>query len=207
MNDEEVRAQISDKVKEMGLFSLAERVLIESTIKVYNEIELKNKDNWRCAPRSSSRIATALYLACDKHACIAIPKVKRACGNSIRTKYITKARKLLALSPATPREKLDSLCKICGVTNKEFVEKAHYFISLLDGHKSYSPSAMAASAFYAAHYQLSGDNPNSKHLTQKGISELTGCTEITIAKIVKDLYQRQDKYYEFWEDKSLFNGC
>ena len=194
MANEKTQAQIRDKVKEMTLSQPAEEALIESTIRLYDE--LKSKEVFHMGTPTDYPIATALYLACDSHACIAIPKVKRVCRNSLRGKHITQARKALQLYPTSAHEKLDHLYKSSGIADKKLLEKAHYFISLLDGHKSYMPTNLAASAFYEAGRQL---NP-FKHTTQREISDLTGCQISSMMNISEDLHR---KYVALDELKEL----
>ena len=185
MDKKEAEVQISNSVKEMGLSFLAEEALIESTIKLYDETERKD-EVYRHIP-TSYKIATALFLACDSHACIAIPKVQRVCKTQLHGKYITRARRVLEIAPATAHEKLDSLYKSLGSSNTELLEKAHHFISLIEGDKSYRPTLLAATAFYEADRQLNIYG----NISQNEISKLTGCTTISISAIGKDLHIKQ----------------
>ena len=186
MANEEVEVQISNRVHEMGLSSLAEKALVGSTIKLYGEIGTK------CIfPESNEsttrQIATALFLACDGHACISIPKVQRACGKHLQMKNIWEARKAIGQTPATAHEKLDSLCLLYHISNKAFLERAHHFITLFKGY--YRPTTMAVTAFLVA---LQQNQPNVplplKELLK--LTKATGCRVVTIRNAYMYLHKK-----------------
>ena len=199
MDKKEVETQISGMVEEMNISPLAGKALINSTIKLYDELESKGI-LYRGIP-SPDIISTALFLACDGHACIVVPKVQRVCKSHLHKKYIQRAREALGSFPATAHEKLDSLYKSIGCSNTKLLEKAHHFISLIEGDKSYRPTILAAMAFYEADRQLNFyDN-----ITQNKIAELTGCTTTSISAISKDLHIKQFALGDF-EDSGANDG-
>lgn len=177
---EKTQTQIRDQVTKMHLAAPAENALIESASKLYEEL-LENKVSLGLA--RSIRVATAIFLACDGNACIALPKVKHVCGSNVSMKHISKARKILQLPHGTAHEKLNSLCRVCNIYNGDFITKAHHFVSLLEEEGSLMPTTMAAAAFGSAGVALDYKD----RLTQNEISKITGCTEMSIRKVSNTL--------------------
>jgi hypothetical protein len=87
---EELLAQIDA----MSLAPSASSALLEATLDVFHR--MKQEEVMQAVPLSH-RIATAAFLACDSKACIAISKLKRAFGDNISGKNITKARRALQI--------------------------------------------------------------------------------------------------------------
>jgi transcription initiation factor TFIIIB Brf1 subunit/transcription initiation factor TFIIB len=171
---EELRAQIDA----MSLAPSASSALYYATLEIFHR--MKQKGVIQATP-FSHRIATAAFLACDSKACIAISKLKRAFGKNITGKNITKARKVLQIPHGTAHEKLDSLCNVCEVMDPTLIARAHHYVELLS-ETSAMPSSIAATSLYVAVYESS-----TSTLTLNEISHLTGCTEITLRKLINIL--------------------
>lgn len=174
---EELRAQINA----MSLAPSASSALLEATLDIFYRMKQENAIQ---ATPIAHRIATAAFLACDSKACIALSKLKSAFGNNLTGKNITKARRVLQIPHGTAHEKLDSLCKICEVSDPVLIASAHLYVELLS-ETSAMPSSIAATSFYVA----VKDSPTSS-LTHNEISLLTGCTEVTQGKLTKILLQK-----------------
>lgn len=196
---ENAQVQIRDLVTKMHLAAPAENALIKNTSKLYEEL-IANKVSLGLA--RSTHAATALFLACDGHACVALPKVKYVCGSSVSMKHISKAREILQLPHGTAHEKLNTLCSVCNISNRDFIKKAHHFVSLLDEEGSFMPTTMAAAAFWSAGVALD----YKERLSQNKISKLTGCTELTIRKASDILSQRVTARREVKEGNEIDNG-
>jgi hypothetical protein len=172
----ELRAQIDA----MSLAPSASSALLEATLEIFHR--MKQEEVMQAVPLAH-RTATAAFLACDSKACIAISKLKRAFGDNITGKNITKARTALQIPHGTAHEKLDSLCNVCEVLDPVLIARAHKYVELLNV-TSAMPSSIAATSLYVAVYE----SPMS--LTRNEISLLTGCTEITQRKLTKTLLRK-----------------
>ena len=167
----ELRAQIDA----MSLAPSASSALLKVTLEILHR--MKQEKVMQAVPLAH-RTAAAAFLACDSQACIAIPKLKRAFGKNIIGKNISKARRALQISHGTAHEKLDSLCKVCKISNTVTILRAHHYVELLreDGAM---PSNIAAASLYIAEYRRS-----KGALTAREMRDLTGCTDITLRKLV-----------------------
>ena len=170
--------EIAKQINKMNLALATHIALVKATSNIFNQ--MKQEDVIQSAS-ISHRIATAAFLACDGNACVAIPKLKRAFGTRIASKYIVKARTALRIPHGTAHEKLDSLCDICEIMDRDTITRAHYYVELLSERSSGSPTAIAATSFYAALQQ------SSRVLTQREIQHLTGCSEIIQRRLIKVL--------------------
>jgi hypothetical protein len=139
---EELLAQIDA----MALAPSASLALLKASLDIFHR--MKREKVMQATP-VSHRIAIAAFLACDANACIAISKLKRAFGENITGKNITKARRALQIPHGTAHEKLDSLCTICEVLDPEIIARAHQCTDLLS-ETSAMPSSIAATSLYAA---------------------------------------------------------
>ena len=178
--DEMYIEELQVQIDAMSLAPSPSSALLEATLDIFHR--MKQEKVMQAVPLSH-RIATAAFLACDSKACIAIPKLKRAFGNNITGKNITKARKALQIAHGTAHEKLDSLCNVCEVTDLALIARAHQYVELLSA-TSAMPSSIAATSFYVAVYE------SSMTLTHNEIYHLTGCTEITQSKLTKILLRK-----------------
>lgn len=179
----EIEAQIRSLVSKMNLASASELSLISETNSIYNRMLDKGiKDG-----PIGNRVSTALFLACDGNACIAIPKVKSVCGSQLKGRNIRKIRAALQISHGTAHEKLSSLCERLNVADLDVKRKAHLYVDLLEDRNVMFPTHLAVVAFHLANWET------ETALTVKEMSEMTGCSEQSILKNIRILIHEQEK--------------
>lgn len=176
---EEIRAEI-DKI---SIAPSARSALFKVTSNIFEQMQQKRLLQSVPLPR---RIATAAFLACDSKACIAIPKLKLAFGDQIVQKHISKARISLKIHHGTAHEKLDSLCKVCEISDTVTISRAHQYVDFL--REAGTPSNVAVASLYVADNQTSGSA-----LTQREMRDLTGCTEATLRSLSMILLRRSEE--------------
>jgi len=175
--------EIQIEINRLSLAPSARLALSKATCDIFNRMKEKKVIQQVPFPR---RIATAIFLACDSKACIAIPKLKLTFGTQIVQKHISKARIALNISHGTAHEKLDSLCKVSEITNTDIILRAHHYVDLLSVNSAGMPSNIAATSLYVA------DNLRSSNsLSQREIRHLTGCTETTLRILSKILLRKE----------------
>jgi transcription initiation factor TFIIIB Brf1 subunit/transcription initiation factor TFIIB len=173
--------ELQMQIDAMSLAPSASSALLEATLEIFHR--MKQEKVMQAVPLAH-RIATAAFLACDSNACIAMSKLKRAFGNNILGRNITKARTALQIPHGTAHEKLNSLCDVCEISDTATESQAHYYVDLLS-ETSAMPSSIASASLYVAVKGVS-----MKSLTHNEIYHLTGCTEITQRKLIKILLRK-----------------
>lgn len=169
--------EIKETIRKMELSATAENALIRYTFEIYDKLE-QGKSFVR--EKISNRVATSIFLACDKKACITIPKLKRVCSSGISVKRITQARKALGIPRATTYDKLDTLCDTFGVTNQKIRTKAYDYVKILDRSGGCAPTGIAAAALYMAGFGDDAKDSDNLPLTESAITRLTGVNAVTM---------------------------
>lgn len=186
---------ITNRIQNMHLAPGTEESLIKITKALYEE--MLEKKRWRSISRSN-RVSIALFLACDGHACIALPKVKTVCGPGGYLKNVHEAREALGIPHGTAHKKLDSLYKAAGIENEAVKEKGHYYVSLFEEIPgAFFPTNVATASLYAANII----NGKPEYMTLKMLCSLTGCTEVSLTNLLKMLIREVKRMKEETGDK------
>lgn len=188
--------QIRERVERLHLTSCMEESLTRITKTLYEEMRDKGIAQ---TISISNRISTALFLACDGHACIAIPKVKIVCGSGSYLGHINKARNSLKIPHGTAHKKFDSLCKAAGINSKEIDERGHRYIDLLNQRAAYFPTSVATVSLYAANLV----NWKPQRIALKSLCALTGCGQISINSLLKVLEKEVKRMAILESDRPL----
>ena len=176
--------ELEVQIDAMSLAPSASSALLKATLDIFHR--MKHEKIMQAVPLAH-RTAAAAFLACDSQACIAIPKLKRAFGKNIIGRNITKARRALQISHGTAHEKLDSLCKVCKISNTDTILRAHHYVELLSGDGAMPSNIAAASLYVAEHRRSKGA------LTAREMRDLTGCTDITLRKLVHVIFLKESQ--------------
>lgn len=181
---------IMNRIEKMHLAPRTEESLIKITKALYEEM-LEKKMGY--AISRNNRVSIALFLACDGHACIALPKVKTVCASGSYLKHVYEARKVLGIPHGTAHEKLDSLYKAAEIEDEAVKEKGHYYVYLFDKCPgAFFPTNVATASLFAANII----NSKPQYVTLGMLCFLTGCTEVSITNLLKKLIKEVKRMKE-----------
>ena len=192
---EEGQEWIRRKINEMQISKNAEEKLIHYSLDLYDKIE---QDKIMLGDATYQRAITSIFLACDRKACITIPKLKRVCSTALSIKKIADVREALNIPRVTAHDKLDSLCLALDIQNKEVIAKAHDYAGILEEY-SYMPTNIAATTLYMASFRRQ-EEPT---ILLKQIAEKTGIGIYTIRRLSSTLMNILEHGDKTWVNPTI----